>query len=189
MEQNALDGFNVPTKPGGWVPPAPRMVPRTQAPADSKEHPQCPGSGPIDHSQYSVYHLTGPTRHSQYSSYPATGPPPPAQAIHTQDPTVYQPDDDYPPATGQHTVVIIDGYTQQQRQEHKTQCSYFDHFHSISPLKLALPTVLSIPLKKSDYNTTACKRLCNNYRRELEIERQRAAERDPRERGKEGEGV
>ncbi|XP_072050182.1 leucine-rich repeat serine/threonine-protein kinase 1-like [Amphiura filiformis] len=122
MEQNALDGFNVPTKPGGWVPPAPRMVPRTQAPADSKEHPQCPGSGPINHSQYSVYHLTGPTRHSQYSPYPATGPPPPAQAIHTQDPTVYQPDDDYPPASGQHTVVIIDGYTQQQRQEHTTQC-------------------------------------------------------------------
>ncbi|XP_072051641.1 uncharacterized protein [Amphiura filiformis] len=94
MEQGEI---YVPPKPAVWVPP-PGMVPRTQPPAYNIGQPQCP-------------------------LYPATGPPPPAQVIHTQDPTVYQPDDEYPPASGQHSVLIIDGFTQQQRlQQDKNQC-------------------------------------------------------------------
>ena len=43
------------------------------------------------------------------------------QVIRTQDPTIYQQDEDFQPQPGQNTVVIVDGYSQQQMQKRDTQ--------------------------------------------------------------------
>ena len=43
------------------------------------------------------------------------------QVIHTQDPTIYQQDENFQPQPGQNTVVIVDGYSQQQMQKQNKQ--------------------------------------------------------------------